>query len=118
MKKLLILIVGIAIFLHFYPQPEFEQWLYQQKERHLDEYLEVFDTKVSMKVDKIWTDLKPELHSFKPKEQELLREITASKSATKAFYRDYCKTRKRNFAFQDRNQKRVCLTIHKYVNLL
>ena len=118
MKKLLILIVGIAIYLHFYPQPELNTWLYQQKEKYLDDYMDVFDTKAQIHVGEIWQDLQPKTHSFTPKEKRLAREITTSKSKTKSFYRDFCKARKREFIFQENNQKRLCLTIHKYADTL
>lgn len=114
MKKLLILIVGFAIFLHFYPQPELEDWVDEQAESLFDGYGDVFDTKAQLNVDKVWTDLQSQLHSFTAKEKLLLREITLKRHATKVFYRDYCVARKREHTFQEDNQKRVCLTIHKY----
>ena len=54
MKNLLILIVAVALFLHFYPQPELDDWFAQQKETILTSFSEATDTQVSLKSDKIF----------------------------------------------------------------
>ena len=91
MKNLLILIVAIALFLHFYPQPEVTKFYDTQKKMLLDGFEEFSDTKVRLKADKIFTDLKPNLDHFSAEEVKFLKEITESKDNVKNFFEEYCK---------------------------
>jgi hypothetical protein len=51
MKNLLILIVAIALFLHFYPQPEVTKFYNEQKEALLEGFSDFSDTRVSPEDD-------------------------------------------------------------------
>ena len=118
MKKLLILIVAIALFLHFYPQPEVDKKFAEIKATALEKFSSATDTKVRLKADKIYTDLKDKLSSFSAEEQEYLKELTSSREQVKAFYLDHCKGKKHTVNFHSVNLKSVCQTIDKYQNLL
>ena len=118
MKHLLILIVAAALYLHFYPNEEVTNFYNEQKQVLLDGFSEFSDTKVRLKADKIYLDLESELESFSEEEVDRLKEITSSRDNVKEFYLNICKTKKRDFVFHISNEKKVCSTINRYVNML
>ena len=118
MKKLLILIVGFALFLHFYPQPELEEWYNGLKSDALDGFSDTFDTEARLKTDVILIDLKEEMKLFTPKERKQLEDIADSRRSVKAFYTDYCLVNKREFKMRAGVQKAICKTISKHTRLL
>ena len=118
MKKLLILIVAIALFLHFYPQPQVTNWFEDKKSEVLDSVSEFSDTKVRLKADKVFSDLKSQFNSFSTEEVAYLKKITATKNTVKAFYTDFCQGNKNNPVFHPKNQEKVCRTINNYSSML
>ena len=118
MKHLLILIAAAALYLHFYPNKEVTDFYNEQKQVLLDGFSEFSDTKVRLKADKIYLDLESELDSFSEREVERLKEISSSRANVKGFYLDICKTKTRDIDFHIINEKKVCSTINKYVNML
>jgi hypothetical protein len=118
MKNLLILIVATALFLHFYPQPELEDWFIEQKTMVIDKFSEATDTGVRLKADKIYTDLKSELVSFSSEERVFFKKITADRESVKAFFIDYCNANQQTPHLHHENQKKVCRTISHYSSLL
>lgn len=118
MKKLLILIVAIAVFLHFNPQPELERKFEEYKSKMLNTFSNVTDTKVRLKTDKIYEDLSSEFDSFSTKEVEKLKEITLDRDSLKAFYSEYCFADKGHGIFHSTNLKKVCEKINQYQSLL
>jgi len=118
MKHLLILIVAAAVYLHFYPNEEVTNFYNKQKQFLLDGFSEFSDTKVRLKADKIYLDLESELDSFSEKEVERLKEISSSRANVKEFYLTICQTKTRDVDFHFSNEKKVCSTISRYVNML
>lgn len=118
MKNLLILIVAIALFLHFKPQPELERKFNEYKEMVLSSFSEATDTKVRLRADKIYKDLEPQLDSFSDKEVILLKEITLKRKTVKSFYSEYCFGNKTHPTFHTVNLEKVCKTIINYQSLL
>ncbi len=118
MKNLLILIVAIALFLHFYPQPEVTKFYNEQKETLLEGFSEFSDTRVRLKAEKIFIDLQPKLESFSAEEVKYLKEITSSRANVKAFYQDYCRKQTASIVFHSANQVSVCQTISQYESML
>lgn len=118
MKKLLILIIAAALFLHFYPQPKLESWYQQQKAFVLQEFSGATDTQVRLKADKIFSDLEPQFASFSPDELIYLKEITSTRDAVKSFYQDYCKRQQQAAKLHPSNQTKVCHTIDNYQSFL
>ncbi|ALO35884.1 hypothetical protein CMT41_15000 [Colwellia sp. MT41] len=118
MKHLLILIVAVALYLHFYPNKEVTQFYNEQKQVLLDGFAKFSDTKVRLKADKIYLDLVPELAAFSEAEVARLKEITSSRENVKTFYFTICKTEKRDVDFHINNEKKVCSTISRYANML
>ncbi len=118
MKYLLILIVAVALYLHFYPNEKATEFYNQQKQTLLDVFGEFGDTKVHLKADKIYLDLESELENFSENEVERLKEITSSRENVKAFYLTICKTDTRDIHFHITNEKKVCTTINRYTSML
>jgi hypothetical protein len=118
MKNLLILIVSSALFLHFYPQPEVTKFYNEQKNSLLEAFAEFSDTKVRLKADKIFIDLRPNLTRFSPEEVKYLKEITLSRANVKHFFKEYCQSKKRSIIFRSDNQIEVCKTISQYESML
>ena len=117
MKHLLILIVAVALYLHFYPNEKVTEFYNEQKQALLDNFGEFSDTKVRLKADKIYLDLESDLGSFSEKEVLRLKEITSSRESVKAFYLTICKTDKRDIDFHSTNEKKVCSTIDRYTSM-
>jgi len=114
MKNLLILIVAAALFLHFYPQPELEDWFEEQKNSITEVFSEATDTQVRLKADKIYTDLKSQFENFSAEEQEFLRKMTTDRKSVKAFFSEFCKGDKQSSHFHHSNQEKVCHKIEQF----
>ncbi|MCI2282119.1 hypothetical protein L3081_00275 [Colwellia sp. MSW7] len=118
MKNILILIVGIAVFLHFFPQPEVTKF-YNDIRASMDESFSDFsDTSVRLNPDKILIDLKPDLKHFSPAEVDSLKEITSSRKHINEFYQSFCRDNKRSTTFHPNNQAKICRTISNYSSML
>lgn len=118
MKKLLILIVSAAIFLHFYPQPELTAWYEQQKAQVLTFFSDATDTKVRLKASKIYEELSAGKHSFSSNELNTIRQISQSRRQLKDFQQAYCEGNKSHPVFHQVNLKKVCTKIGEYQGLL
>ena len=118
MKNLLILIVAAALFLHFYPQPELEDWFSEKKVTALAIFSKATDTQVRLKADKIYQDLEKQFNAFSPDEQKFLKKMTKDRESVKIFFTDFCKSYKRTSQLHYENQKKVCFTIEQYSALL
>lgn len=118
MKKLLILIVFTAVFLHFYPQENLNAWYNEQKAWLIDKFSSATDTKVRLNTSKIFQDLKPKFQQFKPNEQKFLQEITSNREALMSFYEQHCKKKKASAHLHSTNQKITCKTISNYQSLM
>lgn len=118
MKNLLILIVAAALFLHFYPQPELEDWLAEQKALVINTFSDATDTQVRLKADKIYTDLKSQFGHFSDEEQIFLKEMTVDRKSVKAFFTEFCVDKQQSPHFHRENQTTVCNKIRQYSSLL
>mgnify|MGYP000153248368 CR=1 FL=1 len=117
MKNLLILIVAIAVYLHFYPQPEVTKFYNEQMATVKEAFDEFSDTKVRLKPEKIFDELKPYFSTFSEQEVEHLKQITSSREAVKEFYFTYCSKPGRDVTFHIDNEKKTCSVISKYRSL-
>lgn len=114
MKNLLILIVAIAIFLHFYPQPELNTWAEKQKNNVLEQFSNATDTKVKLSAGKVYRDIKQEFENFSDEEEKFIDELTSSRESIKAFYVQHCEQVKRAARLHQDNQAFVCKVIARY----
>ena len=110
MKKLLILIVAAAVFLHFYPQPKLEKWALEQKEWILEKFSSATDTRVRLNPEKVRSELEMKFGQFNENEREYVMEISSSRESIKAFYVTEC-------ANLHRHQNYTALIKLKYVEL-
>jgi hypothetical protein len=117
MKNLLILIVFAAVYLHFYPQPELNAWYEEKKALVLTKFSEATDTKVRLKADKIFTDLKDDFKSFSTEEVAFVQEITSSREKVEAFYHSHCEQKNYDGHLRSANLKKVCDKITQYRSL-
>ena len=118
MKNLLILIVAAALFLHFYPQPEIEDWFTEQKKVVMETFSEATDTKVRLKADIIYKELENQFDHFTDEEQGFLQEMTIDRKSVKSFYVRYCEGKQSSPNFHRNNQEKVCRKISQYSGLL
>ena len=116
MKNLLILIVAAAVYLHFYPQPELEQWYQDKKNSALTSFNDATDTRVQLSNKKVYSDLEPSFNHFTPEEVVYAKEITADTKKIISFYKAHCEKPEPDFNFQTTNQKTVCKVIGRYTN--
>ncbi|MBL4908898.1 MAG: hypothetical protein JKX78_10510 [Alteromonadaceae bacterium] len=117
MKKLLILIVFGAVYLHYYPQPKLTQWFEQEKTSIMTNVAEATDTQVRLDSKKIFSDLKPYFNHFSEGEIEELRKITAHRKNVTDFYDKYCNKYASNPKIQLGNVDKICKTMSKYQSL-
>jgi hypothetical protein len=118
MKKLLILIVAVALYFHYYPNEQVNTWLTDKKEWLLEYFSDATDTQVRLKSDKIYQDLSSQFSHFNDNEKSYLATMTSSRKSVKAFFNEYCETGKQSANFHKDNQIKVCQTISSYSNLL
>jgi len=117
MKKLLILIAFIAVFLHFYPQPKVDQWFATQKAMLLQKFSAATDTSVRLKSDKIFTDLTADFKSFTSDEVAYVKQLTSSRDKIEQFYHQYCEQKNYNGNLRTTNLQTVCAKIEPYRSL-
>ena len=118
MKKLLILIVAGAIYLHFFPNSDITDFYNEKKEMLFEKFAESTDTKARIKLEKIYSDLKTKLNAFSDEEITHLKNITSSRKNTLTFYQKKCKTKTRDYIFHQDNQEHVCQAIRSYESRL
>ena len=108
MKKILILIVAIALYLHFYPNPEINKWYEGKKAEFLDTMAK--STKVTFKsnLDELYNQLKKDSKGFSAIELENLRTITGSLDSLNDFYQNNCSENSKSSLFHPDNISKVC----------
>lgn len=118
MKKLLILIVAIALYFHFYPNEQVNNWLSEQKEMVLDTFSNATDTRVRLNSEKILEDVSQHFAQFNTEEETFISEMTSTRESVKAFYKKHCDNQQPSHKLHRENLKLVCQSISKYSNLL
>lgn len=115
MKKILILIVAIALYLHFYPQPELNAWYEEKKAEFLDELSK--STKVTFKsnLDGVYEELKEEFIGFSEIELKNLKTITSSLDSLTEYYDNNCHGSEQNKLFHPDNADKVCAKVAKFI---
>ena len=116
-KKLLVIIVAVSLFLHFYPQSELTLWLNQQKASLIKGFSAATDTQVRLKSEIIYTELKPQFNQFTSGEQNFLYQITRSRESVITFYKTFCVTQRTTPKLHRDNLALVCKKITNYQRL-
>jgi len=114
MKKLLILIVFGAVYLHYYPQPKLMGWFNQEKTTFMTSVAEATDTDIRLDSQRILLDLKPRFNQFSEKEIQEIKKLTLNQKSVKDFYLQYCDKNSANPNIQRGNLQLICKTIGKY----
>ncbi|WP_286263466.1 hypothetical protein [Thalassotalea atypica] len=114
MKNILILIVAIAVFLHFYPQPEVTSFYEEKKEQVLTAFSDATDTRVRLKASKVHSEIEKKFSTFRPSEQEHIQEVTLTSASIITYYEKYCRGTKRDQKLHPDNQKTICSVMTKY----
>ena len=115
MKKILILIVGIALYLHFYPQPELNDWYEGKKAEFLDTLAKATKARFKSSVDGLYDELKTEFEDFSPVEFQNLKTITSSVDQVTEFYEKNCTENIHSKFFHEGNAERVCYRLSKVI---
>jgi len=118
MKKLLILIVAAAVFLHFFPQPKLEKWVNEQKDYLVEMFSSATDTKVRLSANKVRSDIEKRFNQFSEDEKNYTYEITKDSKSVVSFYRNKCGKADKSVQLQAANKKIVCDTISKYKSFM
>lgn len=113
MKKIFILIVAAAVYLHFYPSSELGVWWKQQLQWLDEQTSEYTDTKVRVRPSKLVTVLTPEFSKYSRMEEAYIRELAESRENIKEFYFEYCNEPNVNRRLNRVLQNRVCEVIEQ-----
>lgn len=118
MKKLLILIVSAAIYLHFFPHPELAAFYEQQKNALLTKMSQSSKVTFKQNMNAIYNDIKSNYISFSSSELARLKEVTASVESIESFHQVYCKQGKANKNFHPDNIDKICPKMAKFLSSL
>lgn len=114
MKKLLILIVAIAVYLHFYPNEQINEWASTQKNMVTDKFSEISDTKARVAPSKLLSVLHQDMKKFTKTEVAYVNEIVKNRDSLTQFYNDYCVIPKDNRRLRRAYQSKVCEAVDQY----
>lgn len=119
MKKLLILIVFGAVFLHYFPQPELETWYEDKKSYVLDEVSKATDTQIRLSVKKVMDEIAPKIEHLNEEQQDYIKEVTSDRASVNDFFIENCKEgSKNNEMLTKANVAQVCQVMGKYQSLM
>lgn len=116
MKKILILIVGISLYFHFYPNSEGVQWYENQKEAFLTMLSKSMKVTSKTNLSGLYDELEKKFNSFSEIELQNLKVITNTSDDLTRFYEDNCVGGKTTKLFHPDNADKVCRKIASYVS--
>jgi hypothetical protein len=119
MKKILILIVLIAMFLHFNPQPEVTQWYENKKSELLNIMAESTVSTSKIETKNLFSAFQNEFLGFSTDELKKLKDITHSIDDISAFHQKHCKDgASRSNLFHPDNEDKVCQKLTNFIKNL
>ncbi|MDN3652446.1 hypothetical protein QWY77_06675 [Thalassotalea ponticola] len=113
-KKLLVIIVAAAVYLHFYPNAHLTEWYNQQISKTKETFNSVAQTKAQVAPSKVLQVLQPEFKEYSKREIAYVESITESRDKLGNFYHQYCPNLKTNTQLRREFLKQVCDTVDKY----
>ncbi|QBY04276.1 hypothetical protein E2K93_07685 [Thalassotalea sp. HSM 43] len=113
-KKILVIIVAAAVYLHFYPNAELTAWYNEQIGSAKQNFSEIADTKARVAPSKILTVLQPEFKKYSKREVAYVESIAASRDDLRLFYDEYCPNLKTNTRLRRAYLQQVCDTVDQY----
>ncbi|KGJ95980.1 hypothetical protein [Thalassotalea sp. ND16A] len=114
MKNILIIIVAIAVYLHFYPNEQVNEWYDTYIGQAKQSFSEVAETKVKVAPSKLLNELKRDFDKYTKGEIAYLEKIASSRSSVRAFHQEYCDKNNGNSRLRHEHLKKVCSTIEQY----
>ena len=117
MKYLLIAIVALAFYIHYYPESQTALWLDEQKQNAIDAFADATDTKARLSPKKVYRDIERQFSSFSSEEKAYIKEVTNSRKSIAEFYTMNCGSRSAATQLHYDNQQTVCKIIGRYQSL-
>ena len=114
MKYLLIVIVAVAVYLHFYPNEQLNEWYETNKENAQESFSEIADTKARVAPSKLISALQSDFKKFSKGEVAYVKEVAETRQSLKTFYKEYCVEIKDNPRLRREYLKKVCATVDQY----
>lgn len=118
MKKLLILIVSVAIYLHFYPNPALTEFYQDKKNQLLNKMSQSSKVTFKKKMNNIYKEIKAEYVGFSATELAKLKDITQSVESIEQFNEEYCIKGKKNKNFHPDHIDKICLKTTSFLQSL
>ena len=113
-KNLIIIIVAIAVYLHFYPNEELNEWFSETKQQAQEDFSEIADTKAKVAPSKLISVLQTDFKKFSKNEVAYVKQVAETRDSLKAFHKEYCVEPKDNPRLRRQYQLKVCSTIDQY----
>ncbi|WP_068544480.1 hypothetical protein [Thalassotalea crassostreae] len=114
LKNIIIIIVAIAVYLHFFPNEQLNEWFEESATKADEKFMDIVDTKARVAPSKIYTSLHKEMKKFSKQEVAYLKEITESREVLKGFYTSSCEEGQENRRLRREHLKMVCDKIDQY----
>ena len=114
MKQILIIIVAIAVYLHFYPNEQLNEWYDTYVGQAKQSLSKVTDTKVKVAPSKLLTVLRKDFKRYTKHEVAYLEEIASSRNSVRSFHQEYCGKSKGNSRLRSQYVKKACRAIEQY----
>ncbi|TKB46611.1 hypothetical protein [Thalassotalea mangrovi] len=114
MKKIIILIVAAAVYLHFYPSPQLNAWWESQKawmDGHVNEFA---DTRARVSPSKLLTVMSPHLKKYSKSERSYVEELATSRENIRDYYNEFCSGGNYNRRLNRELQQQLCSTIDQH----
>ncbi|WP_394171811.1 hypothetical protein [Thalassotalea litorea] len=114
MKKILILIVAAAVYLHYYPSPQLNAWWEEQKTAIDNKFNDVMDTKARVSPSKLLSVMAGDLRKASKNERAYIEQLTESRDNIRNYYNEYCSTGKHNRRLSKNLQLNLCSNIEQH----
>ncbi|OUS23897.1 hypothetical protein A9Q98_14275 [Thalassotalea sp. 42_200_T64] len=114
MKNILIIIVAIAVYLHYYPNEQVNEWYDTYIGQAKQSLSEVTDTKVKVAPSKLLTVLQRDFEQYTKSEVAYIEAIASSRKSVRSFHQKYCGEFKGNTRLRHEHVKKACRTIDQY----
>ncbi|TRX58010.1 hypothetical protein [Thalassomonas sp. M1454] len=113
-KKILVIIVAAAVYLHFYPNEELTNWFNSSKEEAQTKFADISDTKAKVAPSKLISVLQRDFKNFTKFEVAYVKELAESRENLREFHKTYCETEQGNERLRREHVKKVCSTLEQY----
>lgn len=113
MKKLIVLVVGLGLFIHFYPDSPVSEWFYDQKEAITDKVDSISGTDIQFNFRNALNELTKNMPEFNANERAYVESITRTKEEVADFFQKYCEEESFNAQLKAENLQVVCNYLDK-----